>query len=313
MTLLHIGKENDMEVSLVIVKADGTTRDFPVTAQRTVIGRQNTCGLRIPLHSVSRKHCEVQMIDDQLLVRDLGSSNGTQINDQKVKGSAKLNAGDRLQLGPVVFTVIIDGKPEVVDPSMTLIHHAHQVESEKMGSATPQAASAKSGSRHVLSNASSGGASASEAPIDNKSDIYDLSSDPANSGVNASQGSKSGSSATNDRAAAAESALADLDALLAAPLDDDDDVLEMLDADDDPMADLQAKADGKADGSKTAIEDAHADSSAETAEVQMVEDDEVADADAFDVDDPLASLEALTDDMLDDDDDLFNLDDSSLK
>lgn len=312
MSFPRFGEENDMEVSLVIVKADGTTRDFPLTAQRTVIGRQNTCGLRIPLHSVSRKHCEVQILDGQLHVRDLGSSNGTQINDEKVKGTAKLHAGDRLQLGPVIFTVVIDGKPEVVDPSMTLIHQAHQVESEKVSaSAQQQIASSKSGSRHVLSST---GSSSSEPSLSAKGDLYDLSSDPANSGINKSQGSKSGSSAANDRAAAADSALADLDALLAAPLDGDDEVLEMLDADDDPMAGLQARAEGKADGSKTAIEDAHADASAETAEVQMVDDDEEVNIDEIDVDDPLASLEALTDDMLDDDDDdLFNLDDSELK
>lgn len=304
-----------MEVSLVIVKADGTTRDFPLTAQRTIIGRQNTCGLRIPLHSVSRKHCEVQMIDDQLIVRDLGSSNGTVINDNKVKGNAKLNAGDRLQLGPVVFTVVIDGKPEVVDPSMTLIHQAQQVESETMGSVTPSKASAKSGSRHVLSAAGKHGDQ--EPSLDDPSDLYDLSADPANSGVNAARGSNSGSSSANERAEAAESALADLDALLAAPLDtdeDDDDILELLDADDDPMADLQAKADGKEPSSKTAIDNANADASAETAEVLIDDDDEK----TVDMDDsdPLASFEDIADDLFDDDDDddeKLSLDDSNLK
>jgi pSer/pThr/pTyr-binding forkhead associated (FHA) protein len=313
MSFLIFGEENGMEVSLVIVKADGTTRDFPLSAQRTVIGRQNTCGLRIPLHSVSRKHCEVQMLDGQLLVRDLGSSNGTQINDQKVKGQAKLLAGDRLQLGPVIFTVVIDGKPEVVDPSATLITQAHAVETETRGgvAAAPQTASAKSGSRHVLST-SDREAPAKELP--DHSDLYDLGADPANSGVNAAQGSKGGSAA-DERAAAAESALADLDALLAAPLDvdgDDEEVLEILDADDDPMADLQAKAEGKDPSSKTAIDNPHADASAETAEVLM--DDEDEDDDDLDIDDPLASLEALTDDILDDDDDdILKLDDSDLK
>lgn len=293
-----------MDVSLIIVKADGTTRDFPVTAQRTVIGRQNTCGLRIPLHSVSRKHCEVQMLDDQLVVRDLGSSNGTQINDQTVKGNAKLVAGDRLQLGPVVFTVVIDGKPEVVDPSMTLIHQARQVESETMDGQV-QNASAKSGSRHVLVSASK---SKNEEQNGASGDLYDLSADPANSGINAAQDSRAGSS-TSERADAAESALADLDALLSEPLNldkDDDDVLEMLEADDDPMANLQAKADGKPPESNSAIEGANADASAETAAVQMIADDD------DDDEDPLTALEAMTDD-LDDDDDLFNLDDSELK
>lgn len=289
-----------MDVSLVIVKADGTTRDFPVTAQRTVIGRQNTCGLRIPLHSVSRKHCEVQILDDQLVVRDLGSSNGTQINDQNVQGTAKLMAGDRLQLGPVVFTVVINGLPKVVDPSMTLIHQAQQVESETMDS-KPQQASAKSGSRHVLVTANN---SQKNDQNGASGDMYDLSADPANSGVSSAQDSRADSS-TSERSKAAESALADLDELLSESLDmDDDDALEMLEVADDPMADLKAKADGKTTQSKSAIEGANADASAETAAVQMIDDD--------DDDDPLAALEAMTE-GLDDDDDLFNLDDSELK
>ena len=41
-----------MQVTLVMFKADGTRRDFPLKKDRIVVGRKNTCDLRIPLSSV---------------------------------------------------------------------------------------------------------------------------------------------------------------------------------------------------------------------------------------------------------------------
>ena len=99
-----------MQATLVMFKADGERREFPLTKPTVVIGRKSTCDLRIPLSSVSRQHCQVQQKDDGLYFRDLGSSNGTFYNDHRVQ-EGKLNAGDRLMVGPVNFTVVIDGQP----------------------------------------------------------------------------------------------------------------------------------------------------------------------------------------------------------
>ena len=104
-----------MEVSLVMFKADGTRRDFPVAKQRIVVGRKPDCDLRIPLSSVSRQHCEIRVDGQQLHVRDLGSSNGTYHNNVRVQ-EAVLSAGDQIVIGPVVFTVVIDGEPEHILP-----------------------------------------------------------------------------------------------------------------------------------------------------------------------------------------------------
>jgi pSer/pThr/pTyr-binding forkhead associated (FHA) protein len=109
-----------MDVSLVMFKADGTRRDFPVKGDRLVIGRKNTCDLRIPLTSVSRQHCEIRVADDQIRVRDLGSSNGTFHNDTRVQ-EAELAAGDELVIGPVVFTVVVDGEPAEIEPVRTVL------------------------------------------------------------------------------------------------------------------------------------------------------------------------------------------------
>ncbi|MCC6579012.1 MAG: FHA domain-containing protein [Phycisphaeraceae bacterium] len=116
-----------MDVSLVMIKADGSRRDFPLTTPRTVIGRQNTADLRVPLSAISRNHCEVRVKDGKVLVRDLGSSNGTYRNGKRVK-EAYLKPGDRIQVGPVIFTVIINGRPGAVDPSSTLIAQAQRMD-----------------------------------------------------------------------------------------------------------------------------------------------------------------------------------------
>lgn len=115
-----------MDVSLVMFKADGTRREFPVKGDRLVIGRKNTCDLRIPLTSVSRQHCEIRIEDDQILLRDLGSSNGTFHNDTRVQ-EAQLAAGDELMIGPVVFTVVVDGEPAEIEPVHTVLdaHDSH--------------------------------------------------------------------------------------------------------------------------------------------------------------------------------------------
>lgn len=116
-----------MQVSLVMFKSDGTRRDFPVTGDRMVVGRKNNCDLRIPLSSVSRQHCEIRIDDETVQLRDLGSSNGTFHNHIRVQ-EATLTAGDEVLVGPVVFTVIIDGEPEDVQPVPTSMDDTYATE-----------------------------------------------------------------------------------------------------------------------------------------------------------------------------------------
>jgi len=96
-------------------KANGQRKDFPVVGEVTVVGRGEECGLRIPLTDVSRRHCELRIEDNGVVVADLSSSNGTFVNGKKVTES-RLRPGDKLTLGPVVFVVQIDGRPATVLP-----------------------------------------------------------------------------------------------------------------------------------------------------------------------------------------------------
>lgn len=103
-----------MQVALVMVKADGSSRELPLDREVTVIGRDEHARLRIPVPQVSRKHCEVVVKDPKVQVRDVGSSNGTYVNGRKVR-EADLTPGDLITVGPVVFVVKINGEPGKID------------------------------------------------------------------------------------------------------------------------------------------------------------------------------------------------------
>jgi pSer/pThr/pTyr-binding forkhead associated (FHA) protein len=103
-----------VEVTLVAVKADGSQHEVVMKRARLVIGRKKECDIRIPVPSVSREHCEVRVESGKVIVRDLGSSNGTYINRERVQES-ELKPGQLIGVGPAVFVLRVDGKPAQID------------------------------------------------------------------------------------------------------------------------------------------------------------------------------------------------------
>jgi pSer/pThr/pTyr-binding forkhead associated (FHA) protein len=115
----------------------GERRDFPIHKPKTLIGRNRECDLQIPLENVSRRHCELILKNGKVAVRDLGSSNGTYINKKRIQQAA-IAAGELLIVGPVIFTVVIDGAPEDIKPVRTVLHPKKEKENEKSGSTVAQ-------------------------------------------------------------------------------------------------------------------------------------------------------------------------------
>jgi pSer/pThr/pTyr-binding forkhead associated (FHA) protein len=107
-----------IDAKLVMFRSGGERRDFPLGAERTLIGRKNDCDIRIPLTEVSRHHTEFRVENDSIMVKDLGSANGTFVNNKRVT-SCKLAPGDHVIIGPVVFTLQVGGKPADIRPVKT--------------------------------------------------------------------------------------------------------------------------------------------------------------------------------------------------
>ncbi len=108
-----------MDVKLIMFKSNGQRKDFPITGQKVIFGRAEDCDLRVPLLSVSRHHCQMTLTDEDIKVEDMGSSNGTYVNNERVTEQTVVSAGDRLVIGPIMFTVQIDGQPDEIQPVKT--------------------------------------------------------------------------------------------------------------------------------------------------------------------------------------------------
>ncbi len=69
-----------------------------------LVGRKEDCDLRIDHKSVSKLHCVLVKTEGLLLLRDLGSTNGTRVNGQRVRRAALLT-NDQLQLASLRYAV----------------------------------------------------------------------------------------------------------------------------------------------------------------------------------------------------------------
>lgn len=79
---------------------------------KTTVGRDAGCGLHLPDSSVSRNHALIECDGDTYRVTDLGSTNGTSVNEQRVS-SEELSSGDRVQFGNYIFKFLSSNHVEM--------------------------------------------------------------------------------------------------------------------------------------------------------------------------------------------------------
>ena len=87
-------------------------RRHPLIGRPFTIGRGDSCGIRIVDNSVSRKHVLVDPAADGYVVIDLGSTNGTFINDRPVAAPQTLRDGDYLRVGNCLYRYLAGGNVE---------------------------------------------------------------------------------------------------------------------------------------------------------------------------------------------------------
>jgi pSer/pThr/pTyr-binding forkhead associated (FHA) protein len=94
-----------MEVRLLVANGRKAGQIVPVSGPKFFVGRAEDCHLRPRSDTVSRHHCALLIEGALVLVRDLGSKNGTFVNDERVRPEAEVKNGDRLRIGQLEFEV----------------------------------------------------------------------------------------------------------------------------------------------------------------------------------------------------------------
>ncbi|HXN32089.1 MAG TPA: DUF4388 domain-containing protein [Polyangiaceae bacterium] len=85
--------------------------EFPIGVDKQIlIGRSSDLDMVLVEDMVSRKHARISMQGDQIWIEDLGSTNGTFVNGEKIK-RARLKEGDRVLIGTSILKLVASDAP----------------------------------------------------------------------------------------------------------------------------------------------------------------------------------------------------------
>jgi hypothetical protein len=105
-----------MDLKLLVVQGKPEGKEIPVQVPRFIIGRSAECQLRPNSELISRHHCQISVNGDEVTIMDLGSSNGTIVNGERITEEVPINDGDLVQVGPLGFQVLLTREAAVETP-----------------------------------------------------------------------------------------------------------------------------------------------------------------------------------------------------
>ena len=103
-------KDKIKDAALVVIYGKDLGRKYRL-GESTVIGRSVKCDIQISEESVSRNHCLIRQVGRSYVIRDLGSTNGTYVNDEPID-EAILRDGDLIKIGSTILKFISSGNIE---------------------------------------------------------------------------------------------------------------------------------------------------------------------------------------------------------
>src|ERR1700730_10324386 len=105
-----------------LVPMDGGS-PIDIARDLTLVGRKEDCDFRLDHKSVSKLHCVLVKTDGLLLVRDLGSTNGTRVNGQRIRRAALL-PNDKLTIANfhyrILFGAVVEAPPSPEEHTMQM-------------------------------------------------------------------------------------------------------------------------------------------------------------------------------------------------
>ena len=83
---------------LIVLAGEGVGAMYRVEEAETVIGRSGTASIRLNDDGISRKHARILQKGSEVIVEDLGSANGTHVNEERIE-TRVLKDGDKIRIG----------------------------------------------------------------------------------------------------------------------------------------------------------------------------------------------------------------------
>src|SRR5689334_23845759 len=120
-----------------LVSPDGAP-PIDLVKDLTLVGRNEDCDVRLDHKSVSKLHCVIVKTDGLLLIRDLGSTNGTRVNGQRVRRAALLPS-DQLSIASFRFKVYL-GPGEAPVQHQHVDQHTQQMDAKDVANLLRKAA-----------------------------------------------------------------------------------------------------------------------------------------------------------------------------
>ena len=104
---------------LAIVHKGKVEKNIRLTAGTMVIGRKPECNIQLDEKMVSGQHAQITIKPDEILLKDLGSTNGTMVNGQQVS-ERTLKTGDQISIGNYKL-IFVREHGETEDPDATMV------------------------------------------------------------------------------------------------------------------------------------------------------------------------------------------------
>jgi pSer/pThr/pTyr-binding forkhead associated (FHA) protein len=105
-----------MKLSLKVAQGVHEGKLIPIPVSQFLVGREESCQLRPASAAVSKRHCAILVRSGKVLVRDIGSTNGTFVNDEQITEEVEVANGDRLKIGPLEFVIQVEDATETPPP-----------------------------------------------------------------------------------------------------------------------------------------------------------------------------------------------------
>lgn len=102
----------NLDAALVVIYGLDLGRKFDLTREETLIGRSSKADIQIDQEAVSRNHARITNTTKGVRIEDLGSTNGTFVNDDAAVGGRSLQNGDLVKIGRTIFKFIAGGNIE---------------------------------------------------------------------------------------------------------------------------------------------------------------------------------------------------------